>query len=145
MYLWAEKVRAHVTSLLRHVTGISTPFGGVTWRTSEAPPRVNTADVRVRLVGPSRSARFVIVNVGEGTAQNVQFEIELEGRQESPLVKGDYDEKLPIETLRPGDRVELLAALTFGSGSVFRAKWRWRDGDGELRERAERVSLQSDL
>jgi hypothetical protein len=75
----------------------------------------------------------------------VQFEIELEGRQESPLVKGYYDEKLPIETLRPGDRVELLAALTFGSGSVFRAKWRWRDGDGELRERAERVSLQSDL
>jgi hypothetical protein len=51
------------------------------------------------------------VNLGEGTAQNVQFEIELEGRQESPLVKGDCDEKLPIEALRPGDRVELLAAL----------------------------------
>jgi hypothetical protein len=143
MYRWTERLRERVASLLGRVTGVSTPFVGVTWRPLEAPPRRVTADVRVRLVGPARHARFVIVNAGEGTAHGVQFDIKPEDGQESPLVKGDYDQKLPIEILRPGDSVELLAGLTFGSGTVFGAKWRWRDEDGELRERTEKVALQS--
>ena len=57
-----------------------------------------------------------------------------------PLVRDDYDRKLPVEVLRSGDRVELLAVLTFGSGVVFKVKWRRREENGEQRERAEKVS-----
>jgi hypothetical protein len=95
MYWWTKRLRERVASLLHRVSGISTPFGGVTWRPSEAPPRRVAADVRVGLVGPARHARFVLLNVGDGTAHGVQFEIELADRQESPLIEGDCNEKLP--------------------------------------------------
>ncbi len=61
---------------------------------------------------------------------------------DSPLVEGDYDKKLPIQILRSGSRVELHAALTFGTGTIFGTKWRWREEDGRIVERDEQVSLQ---
>jgi hypothetical protein len=140
-----KKLRNWIASLGGRVTGISTPIGGISWRPTE--PEVQraqrAADVRVKLVGSARNAHFVIVNVGDGTAHGVHFGLDLEDGQEDPLVKGDYDRKLPVEVLRSGDRVELLAALTFGSGVVFKARWRWREENGEQRERAEKLSLQS--
>ena len=140
-----KKLRNWIVSLGGRVTGISTPIGGISWRPSELPVQRSqrAADVRVRLIGPACNAHFVIVNMGDGTAHGVHFGLDLEDRQEDPLVRGDYGRKLPVEVLRSGDRVELLAALTFGSGVVFKAKWRWREENGEQRERAEKVSLQS--
>lgn len=132
-------------SLLGRITGISTPIFGISWSRSETPvPNAHlSADVRVRLVGPTGSARFHIVNIGDATAHDVNFELELNEGQENPLVRGDYNEKLPIVVLRTGDRIEFLAALTLGSGGVFNARWRWRDENGNQTDRAEKVSLQS--
>lgn len=102
---------------------------------------VPAADVRVSLDGPARHARFVVTNWGYGPARTVNFKIrEREGRS-SPLVKGDYDEKLPIPQLLPGDRVSFLAALTFGTGTTFDAVLTWVDADGSEQHRETQVSL----
>ena len=79
------------------------------------------SDVRVTLQGPTRNACFIIQNRGPGIVYDVHFEIDTPEGKSNPLVEGDYNEKLPIEILRPNAHVELLAALTFGSGTTFRA------------------------
>lgn len=107
-----------------------------------AKPRVQT-DVRVTLRGAARNARFVIENLGADVVRNVDLAIDTPEDKESPLVKGDYDEKLPIEIFRPGARVELLAALTFGTGTTFRSTWHWQEADGRTEKRTEKISLQS--
>ena len=101
------------------------------------------ADVRVTLRDLGRTERFVIENLGPAIARDVHFEIDTRGLKELPLIKSDCREKLPIEILRPGARVELIAALSFGTGTVFRAKWWWREENGYVEQREEKVSLQS--
>lgn len=107
------------------------------------PGTMQRSDVRVTLQRLGRNDLFIIQNLGPGIVYNVHFEINTQEGKNSPLVEGDYDEKLPIEILRPNAHVELLAALTFGSGATFRATWRWREEDGREEVRNERVSLQS--
>jgi hypothetical protein len=100
------------------------------------------SDVRVTLRGTARDARIVVENLGPNLVRNVRLTIDgLQGK-ESPLVRGDYDEKIPIEVLRPRSHVELLAALTFGTGVIFQATWQWEEADGRIEKRSEKVSLQ---
>lgn len=129
---------------LRRITGVSTPLGGISWQPSEpeqsATPRP-AADVRVRLVGSGRDARIVIANVGTRNAYDVHLDFDLGEGKGSPLIKDESNAKLPVEILREGDRVELIAALSFDTGVTFRPKWWWREEDGTLQERNEKVSL----
>ena len=99
------------------------------------------ADVRVSLEGTARSARFVIRNWGYGAANNVDMEVKPIFGNVSPLVRGDYDEKLPIPRLTPGGECSLIAALTFGTGASFDVKWSWQDDDGTPHTESSRVSL----
>jgi hypothetical protein len=100
-----------------------------------------SADVRVSLEGPAGQARFVVTNWGYGPARNVDFKLRQREGRSSPLVHGDYEEKLPIPELLPGDRVTFIAALTFGSGTTFDAVLTWVDLDGSKQQREMRVSL----
>lgn len=110
--------------------------------TVATPARQPMADVRVMLIGPVGHERFIVENWGDGVARDVHFEIEPENGKASPLVSNDCEEKLPIEVLRSGARVELLTALAMGMGTTFRAKWWWRDENGAVQERREKVLLQ---
>ena len=56
------------------------------------------------------------------------------------MMLDDYDKKLPIPVLRGDGRVELIAALSQGTGVVFEASWRWREEGGKDQERQERIS-----
>lgn len=120
-------------------------------RRSEEPNRTDirnatspslTSDVRVILRGPARQARFIIENLGPGVARDVHFEIVAQDGKESPLIANDCMEKLPVQFLRPSARVELLAALTFVTGTTFRARWWWHEEDGRVEERTEKIALQ---
>ncbi|MEA3238595.1 MAG: hypothetical protein U9Q94_02300 [Candidatus Bipolaricaulota bacterium] len=91
----------------------------------------SSADVRVSLEGFSPKYRFVITNWGEREARDVHFELESPPGRESPLVRGDYDEKIPIPVLAPGTQCTLL----------FDAKWSWRNLDGSEEHRESRLTL----
>lgn len=112
-------------------------------RTHVAAARLPTADVRVALREGGRTERFVIENLGPAIARDVHLEVDASRGKGSPLVDGDHDEKLPIDILRPGAHVELIAALCDDTGTTVRVKWRWREEDGRIVERNEKVSLQS--
>jgi hypothetical protein len=99
--------------------------------------------VRVTLKGAGRSTNFVIENLGPGIVRNVGCELDTAALKESPIIESEWQEKLPVEVLRPGARVEMIAALTYGTGTTFRVRWWWREDDGRVEERYEKVSLQS--
>ena len=62
------------------------------------------ADIRVTLERSGREAKFVITNVGQGTAFDINFSVEPKEEKEPPLVENDYAEKIPVEVLRSGDQ-----------------------------------------
>ncbi len=100
-----------------------------------------SADVRVSLEGSAKHARFVIRNWGFGSANNVEMSVRPISGNESPLVKGDFDKKLPIPRLAPGGECSLLAALTHGTGTSFDVTWPWQEEYGARHEESSRVSL----
>ena len=95
---------------------------------TQAPPQ-EKADIRIDLEQQGRESKFVITNWGRVLATDVTFNLDLREGRTSPLVSGDYDEKIPIPELAPGARCSLLAALTFGTGTTFQARWTWRNPD----------------
>lgn len=109
--------------------------------TSSAAP-TERADVRVDLETTGRGQfKFFITNWGNVPACDVSFDLDLEPGKASPLVKGDYDEKLPIHELGPGNRVPLWAAITMGMGTSFPARWSWRNPDGTTETRRSLLAL----
>lgn len=106
-----------------------------------ADSKPKAADVRVSLEGTAQRARFVIRNWGFGAANNVDVRIDSLQGNESPLVRGDYDKKLPIPRLAPGGECSLIAALTFDTGVSFDVKWSWIDEDNTHHGESSRVSL----
>lgn len=97
------------------------------------------ADVRITLEEDRGRDWFVVANRGTGDAREACFEIITE--RPSPLVEGDYDEKIPIPVLRPGDRVQVLAAVAKDTGTAFDVRWQWLEVDDTLKKRFGRVAL----
>ena len=54
------------------------------------------------------------------------------------MVQADFEEKLPIPELAPGQEVALLATVSSASGSAFDTRLVWINGDGS-RESASTV------
>ena len=109
--------------------------------TQPVPTPQEKADVRVDLETSGRDHKFIITNWGRVPARDVTFELELEPDKSSPLVKGDYDEKIPIPELAPGSRCPLWAALSFDTGTSFPAKWAWRNPDGSEETRRSLLAI----
>jgi len=101
----------------------------------------SSADVGVSLEGFSPNYRFIITNWGKGDARDVHFELESPPGRETPLIRGDYEEKIPIPLLAPSIQCTLLTAITFSSGTVFDAKWSWRNLDGSEEDRESQLTL----
>jgi hypothetical protein len=100
------------------------------------------ADVRVDLEKVGRSEfKFFITNWGTVPARHVTFALQLPEGARSPLVRGDYDRKIPIEELGPGNRVPLWAAITLGMGTSFPAQWTWQNPDGSTETRKSLLAI----
>jgi len=100
------------------------------------------ADVRLDLVrsgGDYQDYKFVITNWGRVPAHDVKFDLDLKGRI-SPLAN-DYDDKIPVPVLAPGSRCPLSAALTFGTGTTFQARWSWYNPDGTRENRSSQLAI----
>jgi len=100
------------------------------------------ADVRVDLkkVGAG-DYKFFITNWGTVPAQHVTFDLDLPEGAPSPLVTGNYAEKIPIPELAPGSRVPLWAALSMGMGTSFPARWTWLNPDGSTDTRRSLLAI----
>ncbi len=95
----------------------------------------------MKLARDHTGPHFLITNQGRGAAYDVAFSLDIEKGKASPLVDGDYDAKLPIDTLLSGEQVRLLAAISMGTDNVIDGHWRWRNEDGTTEERTGKLSL----
>jgi hypothetical protein len=99
------------------------------------------ADVRVDLERVGRDYKFIITNWGRVPSRDVTFGLDLGAGKPSPLLRGDYDVKIPIPELGPGNRVPLLAAITLGMAPIFPARWSWRNPDGSVETRKSQLAI----
>jgi hypothetical protein len=104
-------------------------------------PAQEKADIRVDLEHSGGDYKFVITNWGRVSARDITFELDLKEGRSSPLVQGDYNEKIPIPELAPGARCVLLAAPTHSTGTSFQARWSWRNPDGSLENRVSLLAI----
>jgi len=100
-----------------------------------------TADVRVALRGGGVRCRVSVRNEGPGAARDLNLNIA--GGNDSLLLRGDYDVKLPIRELLPGDEVSLAAGVTHGDPPAYDAELVWTNEDGSHAKRTSRLTLQS--
>jgi hypothetical protein len=98
-------------------------------------PSLDKAEVRIDLEQVGRDYKFIITNWGSASARDVIFELDLPEGAPSPIVPGDYDAKIPIPEFTPGSRVSLFAAITFGMGTAFPARWSWQNPNGTRQTR----------
>ena len=107
---------------------------------AHAPPQ-EKADVRVDLERQGNDYKFIITNWGRVPAREVRFALAVKEGGTTPLISGDYDEKIPIPELAPGGRCPLFAALTFGTGTAFQGMWSWRNPDGSEESRSSLLAI----
>ena len=72
-------------------------------------------EVHRQIFEGEESVDYAFIDTNPDSADNLWLWEAME-----PLVKDDYDRKLPVEVLRSGDWVVLLAVLTFGRVSCSR-------------------------
>ena len=82
--------------------------------------------IYAELEGYGTDYKLIITNVGGSVAYDVSFVIE----GDSPILNGEYKEKIPIRELRPGKNVSFLAAISMGSPSQYNVKLCWKNPDG---------------
>ena len=89
------------------------------------------ARIALDFIKESRTSfRFVITNISDVDAQNVNLELLLDNPDDSPLIASEVKSKLPAPKLSPGSSLTLIAALHMGSPLAYRAKLTWTNPDG---------------
>ncbi|MDF1688375.1 MAG: hypothetical protein P1U35_02060 [Cycloclasticus sp.] len=100
-----------------------------------------SARLRLDLVKDGKGYRFIITNIGKVDAMDVDLELLLEKPEHSPLIKSDYEAKLPAKKLSPDSSLSLIAALSFGKPTAFNAKLSWKNPDGGVQQDETYASL----
>jgi len=91
----------------------------------------NTARLALDLKREDRSSfRFVVTNISDVDARDVELELLLGEGQKSPLIASEYQQKFPAKRLAPGSSVSLMAALTLSSPTAFNGLLKWTNPDG---------------
>jgi len=99
------------------------------------------ADVTVELVKVGHTDfRFVLSNRGLAPATDVNFSI-AEDSADNPLVRNEWERKVPYPKLEPGQSFTLIAALHLGSAMKYATHLTWRDADGSTGSRDTHVAL----
>lgn len=92
------------------------------------------ARIALDLVRDGKSFRFRISNISTVDAYDVQMELLLDNSKDSPLIRSEYEQKMPAKKLSPGSAVTLIAALHLGSPTAFNARLKWRNPNGTVTE-----------
>lgn len=92
------------------------------------------ARIALDLVKDGKSFRFRISNISTVDAYDVEMKLLLDNPKDSPIIKSEYEQKMPAKKLSPGSAVTLIAALHLGSPTAFNARLKWRNPDGSITE-----------
>lgn len=92
------------------------------------------ADIVCQLQKDGTTWRIFVTNEGQAVAYDVTLELVTPEGRSSPLCN-DFDEVFPVDDLPPGQRVSVLAALTFDTGTSFTCKCGWVNEDGSIGEK----------
>jgi hypothetical protein len=104
---------------------------------SSPPTQREVARLSGGLTGYGTNDHFTIRNNGNVDIHDVTLELPPDARSLSI-----FTQDLPIDVLRPGEKVELLAAIMMGGGSrIFDVMLKGRTPSGELIEQPVKVSL----
>ncbi|EHK7543394.1 TPA: hypothetical protein ACMDOB_003304 [Vibrio metschnikovii] len=90
----------------------------------------NTTTLSAELVKEGRDHYFIIRNIGEVEATDVDFEVLVESAN-NPLVMNNAKQLLPIPKLQPGSKVSLLAFLSLKYPRSYNVKITWTNPNGE--------------
>jgi hypothetical protein len=106
-------------------------------RLVEPPQQRQAARLTGRLMDGGRNHSFIITNTGTVDLMNVDMDVPAEAR--SLYVHKD---DLPIEILRPGESVRLLASVTMGGGKrIFDVVLSGNTSDGNRHMFTSKISL----
>jgi hypothetical protein len=89
------------------------------------------------------SYRFLVSNVGEQEAWNVELLFLFLDPQLNPIVHSEYIEKFPVPVLHAGESVSLIAALADRSPTAYHVRLTWKDPNGKVGQREVSVALQA--
>jgi hypothetical protein len=89
-----------------------------------------------RLMGRGRGQSFIVANVGTGPLTIEGIELD----QPDVLVHDALAGVLGAE-LEPGEDLSMIAGLSLANRLPITVTLRWRDHDGEIRERVQKVSM----
>lgn len=88
------------------------------------------AKLAVRLEKGDKGYKFIITNQGQSTASNIYFGIE-QGNEHNPLVRGDFEQKIPFPALAPNGSYYLLAHIPLSIRQLtYEISIRWNNPDG---------------
>ena len=92
--------------------------------------RHNNARITLDLIKENKTSfKFVLTNISDVDARNVNCELLLDNPADSPLIASDVSNKLPAPYLSPGNSMTLIAALHLGSPLAYRARLTWTNPD----------------
>lgn len=98
------------------------------------------AKLTVRLEKAGTDYKFIITNQGQSTASNVYFGIE-QGNEHNPLVRGDFEQKIPFPALAPNESYHLLARIPINIRQLtYEISIRWNNPDGTQKREIQSVA-----
>lgn len=86
----------------------------------------------------SKNHRLKIFNKGRAVAYNVAVEFP---NGNDIVLESELEEKFPMEAIEPGQSVELIAAIHFGTKAKHVVRLRWVDVDGKEQDKTVHATL----
>lgn len=86
----------------------------------------------------TKKHRLKIFNKGKSSAHNVNLDFP-DGND--VIIESDIRDKFPMESMEPGQSVELIAAVHMGTRRKLAIRLKWHDIDGEEREKVVHATI----
>ena len=98
------------------------------------------AKLAVHLEKADKGYKFIITNQGQSTASNIYFGME-QGNEHNPLVRGDFEQKIPFPALAPNESYHLLAHIPINIRQLtYEVSLRWNNEDGTQKRIVQNVA-----
>ena len=98
------------------------------------------SDISLFVYKTSSGERLGIVNSGRVVAEDVTLIYVEQEKYESPFIQSEFDEKIPIKRMHPGEEHDVLMALYDQTPFSFEVLVKWKANGGSEYEKSITVS-----